>query len=352
MHIAFIEVKNFRKLLSVRIDLEPDKTLLVGANNSGKTSAIIALRSFLVRGGDIHIRDFTIANWSAIIAIGEKWAQPVDAGSPQAPTLAEWSPILPFVDVWIEAAAEELAYVRGMLPTLDWNGGLLGVRLRFEPEDDREFAQGYLVARRHVVEATKGNGARETSDLLWPKNLFAFLEKEIGSYFVIKAYLLDPAKVKPPTKGIAHPQELTANAMPLPSNPLAGLIRIHEIGAQRGFGDSGGNPDEGSTTRPTTSSGDARKLSVQLKRYYAKHLNPFDKPTATDIDALEAIGTAQKVFDTKLSQCFASAIDEVEDMGYPGITDPILKISTRILPSDCLATIRIAGQRQLDSPVL
>jgi AAA ATPase domain len=230
MHIAFIEVKNFRKLLSVRIDLEPDKTLLVGANNSGKTSAIIALRSFLVRGGDIHIRDFTIANWSAIIAIGEKWAQPVDAGSPQAPTLAEWSPILPFVDVWIEAAAEELAYVRGMLPTLDWNGGLLGVRLRFEPEDDREFAQGYLVARRHVVEATKGNGARETSDLLWPKNLFAFLEKEIGSYFVIKAYLLDPAKVKPPTKGIAHPQELTANAMPLPSNPLAGLIRIQMRG--------------------------------------------------------------------------------------------------------------------------
>jgi predicted ATP-dependent endonuclease of OLD family len=40
MHIASIEVANFRKLKSVRIGLDKATTLFVGANNSGKTSAM------------------------------------------------------------------------------------------------------------------------------------------------------------------------------------------------------------------------------------------------------------------------------------------------------------------------
>jgi len=43
MRIAFVEIANFRKLLSVRVDLHERQTLFVGANNSGKTSAMLAL---------------------------------------------------------------------------------------------------------------------------------------------------------------------------------------------------------------------------------------------------------------------------------------------------------------------
>lgn len=48
MRISTIEIGNFRKLVAVRIDLAADKTVFVGANNSGKTSAMTALRRFLV----------------------------------------------------------------------------------------------------------------------------------------------------------------------------------------------------------------------------------------------------------------------------------------------------------------
>lgn len=48
MRIDFVEVANFRKLISTRIGLSPEKTVFVGVNNSGKTSAITALRYFLV----------------------------------------------------------------------------------------------------------------------------------------------------------------------------------------------------------------------------------------------------------------------------------------------------------------
>jgi predicted ATP-dependent endonuclease of OLD family len=47
MRIDFVEVRNFRRLDKIRIDFSEKTTLLVGANNSGKTAAITALRYFL-----------------------------------------------------------------------------------------------------------------------------------------------------------------------------------------------------------------------------------------------------------------------------------------------------------------
>ena len=43
MNISFINIKNFRKLTDVKIDFSDDTTLLVGANNSSKTSAMDSL---------------------------------------------------------------------------------------------------------------------------------------------------------------------------------------------------------------------------------------------------------------------------------------------------------------------
>jgi len=45
MIISHLEIANFRKLLSVRVDLAQQTTVFVGANNSGKTSAMLATGS-------------------------------------------------------------------------------------------------------------------------------------------------------------------------------------------------------------------------------------------------------------------------------------------------------------------
>ena len=47
MNIAFVEIKNFRKLKSCRIDLSPKSTVFVGANNSGKTSLISLIKNMI-----------------------------------------------------------------------------------------------------------------------------------------------------------------------------------------------------------------------------------------------------------------------------------------------------------------
>lgn len=47
MKVTSIIIQNFRKLLECRIDISEGTTLFVGANNSGKTSAMDALAKFL-----------------------------------------------------------------------------------------------------------------------------------------------------------------------------------------------------------------------------------------------------------------------------------------------------------------
>lgn len=65
MQIKKIEVKNFRKLKNITIDLDESVTLIVGRNNSGKTSLSEIFNKFLVPKGPCFTFDdfsFSILN--------------------------------------------------------------------------------------------------------------------------------------------------------------------------------------------------------------------------------------------------------------------------------------------------
>ena len=59
MYIRKIEIENFRKLKSISIDVENELTLIVGKNNSGKTSILMALDKLLNDKG-ISLYDFNL----------------------------------------------------------------------------------------------------------------------------------------------------------------------------------------------------------------------------------------------------------------------------------------------------
>jgi predicted ATP-dependent endonuclease of OLD family len=106
-----VEISNFRKLRAVRVELTDRTTLFVGANNSGKTSAMVAMRHFLVDRGKINPHDFTLSLWSKINAIGTAWEATAGKNQALAPTLAQWSDTLPCLDVRLEVANDEIHYV-------------------------------------------------------------------------------------------------------------------------------------------------------------------------------------------------------------------------------------------------
>lgn len=188
MQIKLVEIGNFRKLQKVRIDLAEKTTVFVGANNSGKTSAMVALRHFLVGRTDFSINDFTLSNWAKFDVLGQQW-EAQKAGEPEPPF--DWNTVLPHLDVWLDVQEGELHYVQKILPTLDWAGALIGVRLRYEPKDDQAFKAAYLNAKLAAEEVMRANAAAEEPPkadsqgadgfALWPRSLMDFLSvKPLG----------------------------------------------------------------------------------------------------------------------------------------------------------------------------
>jgi predicted ATP-dependent endonuclease of OLD family len=341
MHIDFVEIANFRKLRSTRVGFAKDKTVFVGANNSGKTSAMVALRYFLVERErtSFTLNDFTISHWPTLVAMGAAWEKSIADGDPLPEP--SWESILPALDVWLQVESNEVHYVQKIIPSLDWEGGQLGVRLRFEPRNSVELQQEYITARDRANKAkeeatTAGGASDKVSVSLWPNDLTDFLQRRLKGLFTVNAYTLDPEKCQDPKHGVAKPQALEPDPVVLTDDPLSGLIKINEISAQRGFGHEVDIVSDDDESGGISSRGATRKLSDQLRRYYNRHLDPYENPDTKDIRALQAIEEAQKAFDIRLNEGFEIALKELEQLGYPGVTDPKLDISTRLRPVEGL----------------
>ncbi|MFS8147706.1 AAA family ATPase [Rhizobium sp. BR 249] len=345
MLISQIEVANFRKLEAVRIDLSQKRTVFVGANNSGKTSAMTALRRFLVEPREFVVTDFTLSNWIKLNAIGKAWeteqaatalqGNPIGASqntsaqatvdiaaSPQSviteevplngsvaeidslqavsqPPQQEPTPdffaLLPQIDIWLDVKDGEMHYVKPLIPTLDWEKGLLGVRLRFEPSDFNLLQNEYCAIRAQnattLKEAVQAGG-NQLDLSLWPSNLMDFLERRLQRFFRLKAYLLDPSMLVVPIDGLAYPQVLPTSAVPLESNPLEGLIKVNEINAQRGLGQQIAARMSGDGVGDAVEYRGGRRLSGQLRSYFDKHLDPTESPDVRIVTLLNKIREA------------------------------------------------------------
>src|SRR5688572_11535781 len=73
IRLACVEVGNFRRLAQTRLDFDECTTVLVGANNSGKTSLLIVLRNFLSECPGFRAFDISLAQWATLRQLGEAW---------------------------------------------------------------------------------------------------------------------------------------------------------------------------------------------------------------------------------------------------------------------------------------
>ena len=329
MHIAFVEIQNFRKLKACRVEIAQQETIFVGANNSGKTSAMDALILFLERSRhkDIATTDFTLSNWISLDQLGTQWVAAADNEKPDLAVDA-FLPLLPSIDVWLAVDGKDLHRVAHLLPTLDWTPEeLLGVRLVLAPRNMEQLYKDFRSAYRSARDAESASTEAESLLSLWPTSMRDFLDRQLRSQFEVQSYILDPTQCQDPVQGIATPQLLPPDSHPLNKDPYDGLIKIDVITAQRGFSDP--------KTEDESPSGFA-SLSTQLRSYFSKHLNPSEAPDASDIEALEAIEAAKTVFNEKLTTSFEPAIGELEGLNYPGFSDPRISIRSKIDPRDSL----------------
>ena len=296
---------------------------------------MLALRKFLLsKATAFRLQDLTLSHLRTIDAIGVDWE--ADDESLEAPAANEWAHWLPTLDLWVEASQGELHHIRDLIPNFAWKGGHVGMRFRLEPKDMAKLFTDYRKERKRVkllqeeIEKQAEVGKTPLTLQLWPQSLHDYLNRRLGTMFAIRWYRLDPTQLSAPDPKTRHAklQGLSVTAIPLESNPLTDLIRVHEINAQRGFGDSA----EESITEGRGGSG--KKLTEQLRTYYNRHLDPGDSPDISDLEALTAIQAAQSAFDSRLTSSFAPALDEVAGLGYPNNSDPAIRVETRLSPTD------------------
>jgi predicted ATP-dependent endonuclease of OLD family len=315
MLIKIIDLQNFRKLKCTRIEFSDKKTLFVGANNSGKTSAMDALIKFF-KNQEFSFNDFTVANWDAINNFGSRI---IDENS-KNPTMEEWREVLPTLDIWIELSFDEIRIdSKELIPHMEWDGGLIGFRYSFEPKDLEKLYSVYIKDHELSYELKIDNGSENFK--IWPRNLKEFLEKNLNKLFKIKFYRLDPEKLSESEES-PELQLLEESNDNLSKNPLENLIKIEIIKAQRGFSD----------TEKSSNSNTPGKLSSQLRSYYDDHIDHSDVICSEDVMVLKEIENAQNNFDEKLQEGFKNAISELENLGYPGFDNPKIKLSTKIEP--------------------
>ena len=342
MKIQSVHIRNYRKLKNCHIDFGEKKTVLVGANNSGKTSAISAIVWFLKNTDRFTLKEFTATNWVAINEIGEKWLEH-DSVDEALLDSHQWDNIVPSMDVWINVEDGEQYRVNHLIPSLSsWDGKKVGVRGQYEPKDVKKL---YTVYKDAKIKAKTLEGTEEWekagSPDLYPKNLCDFLGKGLNlrEYFDVKYYIIDPS-LDPDNED--EVQSTPDNE--IGNNPLDGLIKVDTILASRDFSDPEGQTDS-----------DIDTLSKQFQQYYKSSGQEDEELTCEGLKLLGGIVTANKTYDEKLKKTFEVPVGELKNINYPGFQNPEIRIRSKIqieesIKHDSAVQFAIQGMEELVLP--
>lgn len=333
--LRFLELCQFRRLGKVQLDVDKKTTILVGANNSGKTSVLAALRHFLADGSSFGAFDISLSQWPTLRALGKAWEPLAEDPSTVTGNEEQWKQQLqtllssmPTLDLWFDAEAGMYHYVAPFLSKFSWKGGPVGMRLRLEPastvEELKQLAWTYRTAREPV----KDMGA---DSLAWPIDLLDFWLREPSKLGQVRAYKLD-AENNPITGFKTYAtQTLAADANPIERKHLSKVIRVDFVAAQRGLG------SEEAESRSASGPHRVGMFSNQLLKFARQHLNVASTGQGHRADLIKAVADAQRELDEKIHEAIADSVEEVKELGYPGLHDPQeIRFRTRIQTADLL----------------
>lgn len=348
--LTCIELSRFRRLAQARVQIDKKTTVLVGANNSGKTSILTAIRNFLATTGQVFgAFDISLDQWSALRAIGEEWEMLTEDPASAAGDVAKWEvqlsallACMPTLDLWFDAQSGSYNLVAPFITSLNWNGGAVGVRLRLEPASSVEALQKlawrYREARQPVKALPKEAHA-------WPVDLIDYWLRYPADLGNVLSYKLDPALGPFANPPASAPQTLALQAVPVDRTKLSKLLRVDFVAAQRGLG------SEEAETRSTAGTHRVGLFSNQLLKYARQHLNVVTTGQGHQPELVAAIATAQRDLDASIKAALTPSIEDVKKLGYPTLHDPQeIHFRTRIQTGDLLdhstaVQYRIDGQQ-------
>lgn len=314
MHIETLRIRNFRRLRDVRIDLASDISIFVGANNSGKTSASHAIQLFMSASRErFSIHDFSAESWAAMDAFGE----------------GQDGAVLPAIslDIWFQVEAPDLHRVVDLLPSLAWEGNLVGMRIEFAASDPTMLLANFREARARA-QANIRPGANGGADYHpSPRTLRDYLTDNQGDKlrreYELRYYVLDRAQFDPVFQPVAGyvPLLLTPEKGRGGKDILSSLLRVDFLHAQRHLSDAAGGSR-------------AEDLSRCLSRFYERNL----EKRGEDYDAIRALADSEAMLNDHLSRVFEPTLSRLGALGYPGLSNPRLLIKSALNPATIMGS--------------
>ncbi len=295
MKIKHINLRNFRRLEDVSIDLEDKETIFVGPNNSGKTSATAAFRLFLVRP-EFKVYDFSVSRIAKLNAFGFE----EDENEENLPVIE--------MDLWFSIDPEiEFGRVFSLVPNISADLDEVGVRLRFCVKDAKKLKADFL---SHFP---KLEGELRQKTL----SHFLSLHGNLNRHFGLSYFSLQRSETGPIPKPL-EPEE--------GKRVLQSLVRVDFVDAQRNIDDY----DIGRSTR----------LSDVFAAFYRKNLEQAE----VSEDANRIIDENNDKLTQHYEQTFTDLLEVIQGLGVPSVNDRQMRILSSLSPE-----VALKGKRSVNS---
>ncbi|QLH64600.1 ATP-dependent nuclease [Serratia symbiotica] len=314
MHLHSYRLRNFRRLKDAHIELANDISIFVGSNNSGKTSATQAIHAFITGGRDrFSLYDFSSSCWKNFDEGGN-----IDLA---APIPEDFSFPSIDLDLWLEVAAPDLYLVIPLLPSTEWEGTKVGIRVSLTAKSPTNLIKNFQEAKAKGT-AQAAELPPDSQYIPWPRSMTDYLQRELQSEYELRYFILDSKQFDKTLREIGDyvPDELGGE--PGGGTILKSLIHIDNLGAQRHLADP--NPEAG---------GRSEDLSKRLSRFYKRNLNQRQD----DHIALQALFNSEQALNIHLDGVFKPMLDRLAKLGYPGVNNPRLKIMSALDPAHVMS---------------
>ena len=311
MHIHKVTVRNFRLLVDTELVLENRPTLIVGRNNSGKTSLSEAIRRFLVdQSPRFQIEDFSIASYDGFCeALKAK-----NAGQQED----EIRTLIPSIEL-------------RLLFQYDHRQPELGALSDFVIDLDPDCNEALVVARYELRDgAIQSLFADQPAGNLTDEGRLAFfqvLRDRVPSLFVAHIWAEDP-------NDSTNRKQMTVNA-------LRSLLKTDFVNAQRGLDDD--------TSRNTD------VLARVLEGLFTAAKSPTaDQEQQVIAQALqEAVREIQSTIQGSFRDELRRLMPTLRTFGYPGLDGSELETETTLDVERLLSRhtkVRYAGHHGIMLP--
>lgn len=305
MHLKQVYIHNFRKLNHCTIAFSRDKTLFVGANNSGKTSALHALNYFLTKDGSkkFAAEDIPVNLWKRLNENANKWeGADVEDASADDESRQDFISRLPRMRITLHVEKDERYLLKELIPDLTWDSTELSVDIRLEPKNWLKLKSDFMAAKeksRRMYGETKSIGIHQLADYLQ--------KSHFTNHLALKFYACDSAI-----------EAFNADSL-LAESAVTELFLIHTIEAQRGYS------DVHDTISPKYTS-----LSGRFSSYIQAHTDT-DILSEKNQGIIESIQHANNLLNENLNPHYIKCLSPLNRLRFPGFRNPQISLRTDIV---------------------